>query len=125
MPSTIPNEEERLQWVSEHLGLGKIAVEEYKEIWNRGEAAFYRDRRRALALMKEHMAKDAEEWREDLIHRYEELYAMALPDPRNRGVALNTLNALAHITGNDIQKVEVEGKENFSIKWDKEDTTEE
>lgn len=125
MPKSIINEEERIAWVAERLGLGKVAVKEYKEVWHRGEAAFYRDRRKAIALMREHMSKSAEEWREDLIQRYEELYARTLTDPRNRGVALSTLNALAHITGNDVQKVEVEGKENFSIKWEKEAPEEE
>lgn len=112
---------ERIQWMIENLGYGKARVAEYKEKFGLGEARYYEDRKEALALMKEKLQADAEQWKSDLIARLEKLYERNVENGRNQGVALEVLKTIAKLTGNMEEKVKVDSGGSFSIKWDKEE----
>lgn len=114
-------EHERIEWMIENLGYGRAKLAEYKEKFHRGEARYYEDRKQALALMKEKLQADAEQWKSDLVARLEKLYERNVENGRNQGVALEVLKTLAKLTGNLEEKVKVDSGGTFSIKWDKEE----
>lgn len=114
-------ENERIAWMIENLGYGRAKLQEYKEKFGRGEARYYEDRKQALALMKEKLQADADQWKSDLVARLEKLYERNVENGRNQGVALEVLKTLAKLTGNLEEKVKVDNGGSFSIKWDKEE----
>lgn len=114
-------ENERIAWMIENLGYGRAKLQEYKEKFGRGEARYYEDRKEALALMKEKLQADADQWKSDLVARLEKLYERNVENGRNQGVALEVLKTLAKLTGNLEEKVKVDNGGSFSIKWDKEE----
>lgn len=114
-------ENERIAWMIENLGYGRAKLQEYKEKFGRGEARYYEDRKQALALMKEKLQADADQWKSDLVARLEKLYERNVENGRNQGVALDVLKTLAKLTGNLEDKVKIDNGGSFSIKWDKEE----
>lgn len=114
-------EKERMEWMITNLGYGtRSKLQEYKEKFGRGEARYYEDRKKALALMKETLQADAVQWKSDLIARLEKMYENNIDNPRNQGVALEVLRTLAKLTGNLEEKVKLETG-GFQIKWDKDE----
>ena len=114
------SEQERMEFMIEHLGYGNASLPEYQEKFGLSQAMYYADRKAALALIKEQLQADAEQWKSDLIARLEKLYERNVENGRNQGVALEVLKTLAKITGNLEDKVKVDTGGTFSIKWDKE-----
>ncbi len=112
---------ERIEWLVEHLGYGRAAYPEYKEKFGKSPATYYKDRTEALALMKEKLQADADQWKTDLIARLEKLYERNVENGRNQAVALDVLKTLAKLTGNMEDKVQVNTGNSFSIKWEKDD----
>ena len=112
---------ERIAWLVEHLGWGKAAYPEYKEKFGKSPAVYYQDRKEALALMKEKLQADSEQWKTDLIARLEKLYERNVENGRNQAVALDVLKTLAKLTGNMEDKVQVNTGNSFSIKWEKDE----
>lgn len=112
---------ERIQWMIENLGYGRAKLPEYKEKFGLTDSRYYEDRKEALALMKEKLQADAEQWKSDLIARLEKLYERNVENGRNQGVALEVLKTIAKLTGNMEEKVKVDSGGSFSIKWDKEE----
>lgn len=112
---------ERVGWLVEHLGWGKAAYPEYKEKFGKSPAVYYQDRKEALALMKEKLQSDADQWKTDLIARLEKLYERNVENGRNQAVALDVLKTLAKLTGNMEDKVQVNTGNSFSIKWEKDE----
>ncbi len=114
-------ENERIAWMIENLGYGRAKLQEYKEKFGRGEARYYEDRKQALALMKEKLQADADQWKSDLVARLEKLYERNVENGHNQGIALDVLKTLAKLTGNLEDKVKIDNGGSFSIKWDKEE----
>lgn len=112
---------ERIEWLIEHLGYGKAAYPEYREKFGKSPAVYYQDRKEALALMKEKLQSDADQWKTDLIARLEKLYERNVENGRNQAVALEVLKTLAKLTGNMEDKVQVNTGNSFSIKWEKDE----
>ena len=112
---------ERIEWLIEHLGYGKAAYPEYREKFGKSPAVYYQDRKEALALMKEKLQSDADQWKTDLIARLETLYERNVENGRNQAVALEVLKTLAKLTGNLEDKVQVNTGNSFSIKWEKDE----
>lgn len=112
---------ERIEWLIEHLGWGKAAYPEYREKFGKSPAVYYQDRKEALALMKEKLQSDADQWKTDLIARLEKLYERNVENGRNQAVALDVLKTLAKLTGNMEDKVQVNTGNSFSIKWEKDE----
>lgn len=111
----------RTAWLVEHLGYGKAAYPEYHEKFGKSPATYYKDRTEALALMKEKLQADADQWKTDLIARLEKLYERNVENGRNQAVALDVLKTLAKLTGNMEDKVQVNTGNSFSIKWEKDE----
>ena len=112
---------ERIEWLIEHLGYGKAAYPEYREKFGKSPAVYYQDRKEALALMKEKLQSDADQWKTDLIARLEKLYERNVENGRNQAVALDVLKTLAKLTGNREDKGQVNTGNSFSIKWEKDE----
>ena len=112
---------ERIEWLIEHLGYGQAAYPEYREKFGKSPAVYYQDRKEALALMKEKLQSDADQWKTDLIARLEKLYERNVENGRNQAVALDVLKTLAKLTGNMEDKVQVNTENSFSIKWEKDE----
>ena len=103
------------------MGDGKAAYPEYREKFGKSPAVYYQDRKEALALMKEKLQSDADQWKTDLIARLEKLYERNVENGRNQAVALDVLKTLAKLTGNMEDKVQVNTGNSFSIKWEKDE----
>ena len=112
---------ERIEWLVEHLGYGRAAYPEYREKFGKSPAVYYQDRKEALALMKEKLQSDADQWKTDLIARLEKLYERNVENGRNQAVALDVLKTLAKRTGDMEDKVQVNTGNSFSIKWEKDE----
>ena len=112
---------ERIEWLIEHLGYGKAAYPEYREKIGKSPDVYYQERKEALALMKEKLQSDADQWKTDLIARLEKLYERNVENGRNQAVALDVLKTLAKLTGNMEDKVQVNTGNSFSIKWEKDE----